>query len=281
MAGYKTSAPPPLVLSCIFLPPLITSSPCPCILVDLLVPKVYKAFLSPFKNLTATIGQGSDSTPPPQVKSSSSSSTSPPTRSKSASMGSGQSAPQEDKPKPTHVNAHTSLQADTYSLIFNVGAGAGIVMIIGVLALILLRILCPKLFTGMCDRSKYKDLYERIRNRDRERDKEEREEPRSRRSRSRDDATYSNPLKFLSALPLLQQFMQPPAPQVVQMQPMHAPMLAPYPAAPPPAMTTFGHFPPPPPQYRAPPHQEDRFEEINEEPIVRHPPIPPRSSSRL
>ena len=123
MAGYKTSAPPPLVLSCILLPPLITSSPCPCILVDLLVPKLYKAFLSPFKNLTASIG--STSTPTP-VKSSSS--TSPPATSKSATMGSGQSTPPpEEKAKPTHVNAHTTLQADTYSLIFNVGAGAGIV----------------------------------------------------------------------------------------------------------------------------------------------------------
>lgn len=82
-------------------------------------------------------------------------------------MGAGSST--EGSEKPTLLNEHTTLQSDTYTLIFNVGAGAGIIMIILLICLILARVLFPKLFTGLCDRNRgrerMEELYGRLKNR--------------------------------------------------------------------------------------------------------------------
>ena len=83
-------------------------------------------------------------------------------------MGAGSSS-EATTPKPTLLNEHTTLQSDTYTLIFNVGAGAGIIMIILFVGLIVARVLFPKLFTGLCDKNKgrerMEELYGRLKNR--------------------------------------------------------------------------------------------------------------------
>mgnify|MGYP003350167880 CR=1 FL=1 len=83
-------------------------------------------------------------------------------------MGAGESKPEEEK-IPALLNHSTTLQSDTYSLIFNVGAGAGIILIVFIGGLLLARILFPKLFTGLFNnarpRERMEDLYGRIRDR--------------------------------------------------------------------------------------------------------------------
>ena len=167
-------------------------------------------------------------------------------------MGSGQSLPVESTtPKPQLLNHSTTLQSDTYSVIFNVGAGAGIMMIILIIAMILARILFPKLFTGLCNKSnKARDhmeqLYTRIKNRYR------RVEPQN----------NPPPPPFFPPMPM--------------MHPMHGMM------APPQLMLPM-HMPMQPMMQYQPPvqnqRQEQRFVELPPEQnqaAVPIPPLPPR-----
>ena len=165
-------------------------------------------------------------------------------------MGAGQSV-ETTTPKPQLLNHSTTLQSDTYSVIFNVGAGAGIMMIILIIAMILARILFPKLFTGLCNktnkaRDHMEQLYTRIKNRYRRVDDRPQNIP---------------PPAFFPPMPMMHQMQNMMAPPQM-MLPMHIPMH-------PPIM----QYPQPVNNQR----QEQRFVEIppeqNQAPI---PPLPPR-----
>ena len=74
-------------------------------------------------------------------------------------MGAGESKQEEEK-IPALLNHSTTLQSDTYSLIFNVGAGAGIILIVFIGGLLLARILFPKLFTGLFNNARPRERME-------------------------------------------------------------------------------------------------------------------------
>ena len=175
------------------------------------------------------------------------------TLEKEENMGSGQSLPETTTPKPQLLNHSTTLQSDTYSVIFNVGAGAGIMMIILIIAMILARILFPKLFTGLCNKSgKTRDhmeqLYTRIKNRYRRVDQNQANNP------------APPPPPFFPPVPIMHP-MQPMMAPHPMMLPMHMPM-------------------PPMVQYQQPVNnqrQEQRFVELPpEQNQPANPPLPPR-----
>ena len=160
-------------------------------------------------------------------------------------MGSGQSV-ESTTPKPQLLNNTTTLTSDSYSLIFNIGAGAGIMLIILIVGLIIARILFPKMFTGLCNkagrtRDHLEELYGRIKNRYRRVD------------------PAPQPQAHPMAPPA---FYQPPAFQYPmlappQPMPMHVPM--------PMAMPQAFHA-----------RQEQRFVELPAEQPAGVPPLPPR-----
>ena len=155
-------------------------------------------------------------------------------------------------PKPQLLNHSTTLQSDTYSLIFNVGAGAGVMMIIMLVCLIIARVLFPKLFTGLCNKTKSKnrakeameDLYGRLKNRYR---------------RVNDPPPPQHPA---------------PTPQFFPMNFMPPQMMAPQPV----------HMPMPIMPYQAPivyPQRQDiapRFVELPADPQGAAPALPPRQA---
>ena len=61
-------------------------------------------------------------------------------------------APTTTTEKPMVHQLNTNVAADTYSFILQFGSGFGVVLLVLLLILIVLRILCPKFFTNLCNK---------------------------------------------------------------------------------------------------------------------------------